>query len=173
MESCTLTTLVYTLQVIICTGAIFIGGLSSCLSLWVVPLTAQLPPKLLCKQFAQMFTWGEQYLLPSSRLLGGSFLITTILTSQLPRTSDAEIWKTWAVLFCALFTIAPYEIYLIFPINDRVKEIGQEMEKGMGRDAEQKKELQELLLKWQFRNFGRVLTPAIVGLIAMMNLVKR
>lgn len=139
----------------------------------MIPLTAQLPPKLLCKQFTQTFTWGEQYLLPSSRLLGGSFLVTTVLTSQLHRTSDAEIWKTWAVLFCVLFTIAPYEIYLIFPINDRVKEIGQAMDKEVGREAELKKELQGLLSKWQFRNFGRVLTPAIVGLIGMMNLVER
>lgn len=76
------------------------------------------------------------------------------------------------MLFCVLFTIAPYEIYLIFPINDRVKEIGQEMDKEIGREAELKKELQGLLSKWQFRNFGRVLTPAIVGLIGITNLVK-
>jgi hypothetical protein len=46
------------------------------------------------------------------------------------------------------------------------------MDKEIGREAELKKELQGLLSKWQFRNFGRVLTPAIVGLVGIMNLVK-
>jgi hypothetical protein len=148
-------------------------GLSSCLSLWVVPLTAQLPPRLLCKHFTQTFTWGGQYLLPSSRFLGASLLLTTILTSRLSDPVEAEKWKTWAALFVMLVTIAPYEIYLIFPINDRVEEIGVMMEREMEKEVEQKRELWGLLKQWQFRNFGRVGMPVLVGVLGMMNLVKK
>jgi hypothetical protein len=138
----------------------------------VVPLTALLPPKLLVKQFKQTFTWGGQYLLPSSRALGASLLLATILTSRLSDPVEAEKWKSWAALFLTLITVAPYEIYLIFPINDRVEEIGQELEKGTTRDKKAKRELKELLGKWQFRNFGRVLLPALVGVGGMWNITK-
>ena len=152
---------------------IFNPGLSSCLSLWVVPLTALLPPKLLARQFKQTFTWGGQYLLPSSRALGASLLLTTILTSRLPDSAEAEKWKNWAGLFCTLITVAPYEIYFIFPINDRVEEIGEELEKGVKVEEEVKKELKDLLAKWQFRNFGRVALPTLVGVGGILTLAKQ
>ena len=148
-------------------------GLSSCLSLWVVPLTALLPPKLLARQFRQTFIWGGQYLLPSSRALGASLLLTTILTSRLSDPAEAEKWKNWAGLFCTLITVAPYEIYFIFPMNDRVEEIGEELEKGVRMEEDVKKELQDLLAKWQFRNFGRVALPALVGVAGIVNMDKR
>jgi hypothetical protein len=110
--------------------------------------------------------------MPSSQILGASLILTTLLTSQLSEPVEAEKWKTWAALSGTLITIAPYEIYLIFPINDRVKEIGQEMERETSKEVEQRIELHELLKKWQFRNFGRVGTPALVGMLGMMNLVK-
>jgi hypothetical protein len=111
--------------------------------------------------------------LPSSRLLGVSLLLTTILTSRLSDPVEAGKWKTWAVLLGMLGAIAPYEIYLIFPINDRVEEIGKEMEKRIGREVEQRLELQGLLKKWQSKNFVRVGVPVLVGVVGMMNLVKR
>lgn len=147
-------------------------GLSSCLSLWVVPLTTLLPPKLLAKQFKQTFTWGGQYLLPSSRTLGASLISTTILTSRLSDPVEAEKWKSWAGLFLTLITVAPYEIYLIFPINDRVEEIEEQLENGTKQDEQVKKELKELLAKWQFRNFGRVALPVLVGVGGMLNMIK-
>lgn len=69
--------------------------------------------------------------------------------------------------------MAPYEIFYIFPINDRIEEIGEEIEKDKGREVELKKELQELLNKWQFRNFGRILSPLVVGVAGMLNIVKK
>lgn len=191
MDAETFTKLVYGLQVTVVTSCIFIGGttlykimehiselnlhqgLSSCLSLWVVPLTKVLPPKLAVKQFKQTFTWGGQYLLPSSRMLGASLLLTTYLTSRLPKPAQAAKWRAWAACFGTLITVAPYEIYYIFPINDRVEEIGEEIESGARNEEEQKRELQELLGKWQFRNFGRVGLPAFVGVAAMMNIIRR
>jgi hypothetical protein len=95
-----------------------------------VPLTALLPPRLLTKQFTQTFTWGGQYLQPSSRVLGLLTLFTSFLTARLPDAVEAGRWSVWVGLFCLLVTIAPYEIYLIFPINDRVTEIGEALDKG-------------------------------------------
>jgi hypothetical protein len=51
-------------------------------------------------------------------------------------------------------TAAPYDICYIFPLNDRVEEIGEEMDREVRKAEEQKRELQELLGKWQFRNLG-------------------
>jgi hypothetical protein len=137
-----------------------------------MPLTALLPPKLLAKQFKQTFTWGAQILMPSSRVLGASLLLTTVLTSRLSDPVEAENWKTWAALFLTLITVAPYEIYFIFPINDRVEEISDELEKGAKQEEDVKRELHKLLGKWQFKNFGRVALPVLVGVGGMMNIVR-
>ena len=137
-----------------------------------MPLTALLPPKLLAKQFQQTYIWGRQYLLPSSRMLGASLLLTTVLTSRLSNPQEAEKWKNWAALFCTLIVVAPYEIYFIFPINYRVDDIKEELEKGSKEGDDVKKELKELLAKWQFRNFGRVVWPTLVGVGGMMSIVK-
>jgi hypothetical protein len=126
-----------------------------------------LSPKLAARQFAQTFTWGEQYLLPSSRTLGALMLLTTILTSQLSDPDEAATWPIWALLFCGVLMIAPYEIYCIFPINERVKEIGNALEHGAVREDAVKKELQELLKTWAFRTWGRILTPTFVGVVGL------
>jgi hypothetical protein len=47
------------------------------------------------------------------------------------------------------------------------------MDRGVGKEDEQRRELQELLGKWQFRNFGRVRLPAFVGVAAMMNIIRK
>jgi Na+/melibiose symporter-like transporter len=142
-------------------------GLSSCLSLWVIPLTSLLPPKLAARQFTQTFTWGGQYLLPSSRTLGALILLTTMLTSLLPDPDDAATWPIWALLFCMVVTVAPYEIYLIFPLNDRVKEIGSVLEHSTVSEDAVKRELQTLLKTWAFRNWGRILAPVVVGVMGL------
>lgn len=69
-----------------------------------------------------------------------------------------------------MITVAPYEVYLIFPINDRVEEIGEELDRDARKEEERKRELKELLKKWQFRNFGRVGMPALVGVMGMWNI---
>ena len=141
-----------------------------------MPLTKLLPPKLAVKQFKQTFDWGGQYLLTSSRALGASLLITGILTSQLSDAVEAEKWKVWAGSFCFLILVAPYEIYFIFPINDRADEIGLELERGgvtEKKEGELKKELRVLLGMWQRRNFGRVGMPLVTGVVALAGVVRR
>jgi hypothetical protein len=68
--------------------------------------------------------------------------------------------------------VAPYEIYAIFPINDRVKEIRDEI--ASGRDEKgAKRELQGLFVKWQVRNFGRVAIPLVAGLVGWFGVLRR
>ena len=60
--------------------------------------------------------------------------------------------------------VAPYEIYFIFPINDRILEIGKVLgrtSKGKGEQGVEK-ELATLLEMWRNRNWGR----AMPGLVA-------
>jgi hypothetical protein len=69
-----------------------------------------------------------------------------------------------------LIGVAPYEIYFIFPINDRAEEIGRELDGGVEgkKEDELKRELKELLGMWQRRNFGRVVLPAVTGVVALV-----
>lgn len=103
------------------------------------------------------------------------YLTTTFLTWQSAPINDAAKWKTWALCTCALGSLAPYEIYLIFPVNDRVEEIRRKLEKedGGGEKGGEgyKEELDGLLRMWQARNFGRVGMPVLVGVMGMMNLI--
>ncbi|KAJ4991592.1 hypothetical protein SVAN01_02973 [Stagonosporopsis vannaccii] len=171
MTTDTFTFLVQTLQITVATSLIFLGGLSSCLSLWVLPLTALLPTKQACAQFTQTVTWGFQYLQPASRTLALLLLLTTALTARLPLPLHAEAWKTWAVALAILVPVAPYEVYWIFPINDRVKEIGKEVEEG--RDGERAgRELRGLFELWRLRNYGRVGIPLLAGLVGWMGVVR-
>ena len=189
MDADLFTTLVRTLQMTVATSLIFIGGephsfrchpshvspsarlinpgLSSCLSLWVMPLTLLLPPHLAVKQFNQTVLWGFRDLQPSSRILMFSLITTVFLTLRLPDPAQAEQWKTWALAVGIMVPVAPYEVYCIFPINDRVKEIGQDIEKR--RDENRfKRELGELFTKWQFRNCVRVGLPLVAGFVGWL-----
>jgi Na+/melibiose symporter-like transporter len=109
---------------------------------------------------------------PSSRILAASLLLTTVLTTYLPDPEHAEAWKIWAVALGILVPVAPYEVYCIFPINDRVKEIGESLEKGR-EEKGMKKELEELFGKWIFRNYGRVGIPVVAGVVGWLGVVRR
>ncbi|KAF3041358.1 hypothetical protein E8E12_008231 [Didymella heteroderae] len=172
METDTFTTLVQVLQITTATSLIFLGGLSSCLSLWLIPLISLLPPAQACRQFTQTVTWGFQYLQPSSRILGASLLLTTVLTSRLADAEHAQRWKLWAVALGILVPVAPYEALCIFPINDSVKRMGEQVRSG----ADEKRvapELIRLLDRWRVRNYGRVVLPLVAGVVGWLGVVGR
>ena len=89
-------------------------------------------------------------------------------------STEAQEWKTWAVALAILVPVAPYEIYAIFPINDRIDEIRLELEGKKAEDfsTAQKAELVELLTKWQWRNWGRVACPLVVGLVGLTSIAR-
>jgi hypothetical protein len=132
------------------------------------------PPKVGAQQFCATVKWGRQYLQTSSRALGASLIIVTFLISRLNDPNESQQWKTWATALTILVPVAPYEIYFIFPINDRIDEIRLELEGKKAEDfsAAQKAELGELLKKWQWRNWGRVTCPLIAGLVALTSIAR-
>ncbi|KAF9697653.1 hypothetical protein EKO04_004190 [Ascochyta lentis] len=171
MTTETVTILVQALQITVATSLIFIGGLSSCLSLWIMPLTTLLPPHLAASQFTQTVTWGSQYLQPTSRLLAASLLLTTLLTYCLPTPEHAAAWPYWAAALAVLLPVAPYEVIFIFPINERVQAIAGALEGG-GDEKGAKRELVVLLQQWRVRNYGRVGMPVVAGVVAWCGVVR-
>jgi hypothetical protein len=65
---------------------------------------------------------------------------------------------------------------MIFPINDKVRDIGVRVDR-QGKDEsgekEAKRELRVLFKKWQFRNFGRVVMPLLAGVVGWLGVVDR
>jgi hypothetical protein len=139
-----------------------------------MPLLMRAPPKVAAQQFCTAVKWGMQYLQTSSRTLGASLLITVFLVSRLQDSTEAQEWKTWAAALAILIPVAPYEIYAIFPINDRINEIRLELEGKTAEDfsTAQKAELGALLTKWQWRNWGRVACPLVVGLVGLTSITR-
>ena len=136
-----------------------------------MPLAMRAPPKVASQQFITTVTWGLRYLQTSAIALAFSLLTLTFLVSRLEDESQAAEWKTWALCFGIVFSIAPYERITIFPINDRVAVIEKELVgRNDGGEGDNKigKELRGLLQEWQWRNFGRVGLPLLAGSIGLL-----
>ena len=64
----------------------------------------------------------------------------------------------YAVGFALMVFVAVFEVYAIFPFNDRIGELGVLMDKNPESESENEaidKELTVLLRKWGNRNWGR------------------
>lgn len=117
--------------------------------------------------FTETIDRGFRYLQPSSRISGLLFLAVTILTYQHPDLGTAWKWKLYGATFLVVIQVAWYEVYLIFPINDTIRAMGERLEETKAQElpeAEQKK-LMELLAKWEFRHRMRIAIP-FVGCVA-------
>lgn len=156
------------------TGTTFssnILGLSFCLSTWVIPNMFLAPPPSQIKQFIATVTKGARYLMRASRTVMLLLVIITWLTASSSDPSVSAGWKSWLITIFVLIPTAPYEIYFIFPINDRVMEMNHQIAKdGEELTEQQKKELSSLLNKWAYRNFGRVAMPFMAGILGIYNL---
>lgn len=105
-----------------------------------------------------------------SRLQALLLVVTALLTSRLDDDEQAQKWKVWVAILGIFVPVAPYEIWAIFPINDRVNEWQQALQSGKGVDEDEiKAELGELLDKWQTRNLGRAAWPLATGVIALLS----
>ena len=70
-------------------------------------------------------------------------------------------------MFGIAVSMAPYEIYFIFPINDRVVELGKALEVTGEKEENEKidKELTTLARKWRFRNWGRAGPSLVISVL--------
>lgn len=132
------------------------AGVSTCLSVWIMHLLEFAPPRVKVAQFNLTIGKGSRYLQPASRVLAVSIMTLLYLAYVTPSSGWGFKCTVYAIALVMLVPVAPYEIYLIFPINDRVAELGTKMEKEGTDDNEAiDKELIMLLRKWRFRNWGR------------------
>lgn len=150
----------------------------------MLPLTSLLPAHHACAQFLRTVTWGKTYLQPTSRLLAFLLLATSFATSRLRDPAQARLWTKWALALAVLLPVAPYEVYFIFPINGRVREIWreeEEAERGPDGDGDAdgerersraEKELKGLFEKWRVRNYGRVVIPVVAGVVGWLGVVR-
>jgi hypothetical protein len=156
------------------TSLIFIAGVSSSMSFLSIPLIMKSPTlKGMTIQFHDMVTKGFKYLQPGSRTITISLAALTYTLHQNTDRSTALRWKYWFTSFAILAQLAWYEIVKIFPINDRIAEIGNVLEQA-GEDEgdkEKRMELIELLRKWQRRNLVRAFGPLIAALIGLSSLL--
>lgn len=163
--------LLQALRAMIVTSSIFISGLSLCLSSWVIPNAFLVSPPSQLKQFVATFTRGQKYLLPSGRVIMIALIVNTCLTAMHPDLEISADWSSWAMISGILVVAAPYEVYTIFPLNDRAKELKKQIEKDeRSLTPSQEAEIRDLLTKWAFRNYGRVILPLCVGLLGMLKI---
>lgn len=128
-------------------------------------------------QFQLVITLGFRYLQPSSQLLGATLLGTTYLLYSHPDAAVARLWKYYAVAAGILIPAAPWEQFLIFPTNDRILAMGEDLrsEGKEGVHEEQggrKEELNELLTSWQRWHVGRVVLPLAAAVVTAMALLE-
>ena len=80
------------------------------------------------------------------------------------------VWSPYVLTIAVLLPTSPWEIYLIFPTNDKVTEMQKQLEKmgkenfGDRRDGE----MGELISIWQKWHVGRVIAPLIATAIMAM-----
>lgn len=145
-----------------------LGGLSCCLSTWIIPLLRKSSsPSSAIAQFELTIQKGFRYLQPSSRILGAALASLTYLTHK---SADAGIhaqWRFWATALAILLPVAPYEVYFIFPTNHHISDLGKKVRSGEKDElnGEQREEFEALLTKWQWRNGVRFATPILAAVI--------
>ena len=77
--------------------------------------------------------------------------------------STRDAWLPYILSLAVLVPVGPWEVYLIFPTNDKILAMKEELEKsgkeGFGGDRD--KELDELLVVWGRWHWGRVVIPLV------------
>lgn len=151
-------------------------GIATSLYLWVIPIILIAPDtKTKITQFNLLIENGALFLQPSSRALGASFASLAVLFYCHPNTALALQWKYYALAMASLVTTAPYEIYAIFPTNEKLAGMGKELDGMKSADFGDKrdKEVDILLKKWAERHLGRILTSLGALMVSIWSVVVR
>ncbi|KAF2759871.1 hypothetical protein EJ05DRAFT_312374 [Pseudovirgaria hyperparasitica] len=157
------------LQATTITSLSIISGVSICLTAWVIPVirTAR-EAQTQTTQFSLTIEKGWKYLHHFSQLQGASLATITYLVSQHPNPAIAAKWRIWAAALGIVAFAWPFERIAIFPVNDRVGEIGEEVKKG---DEGRVGEVDGLLKEWGVKNVFRAALPlsaAVTGLYSLI-----
>ncbi|KAF2223756.1 hypothetical protein BDZ85DRAFT_281666 [Elsinoe ampelina] len=140
-------------------------GLALSLYAWAVPVILEAQSAhTIATQFCLMVGKGAAYLQPTSRILGASLASLAVLSYTHPDPIQSAKWSYWAVALACVLPIAPYEVSLIFPINDEILEMRNEMDDrrsaGLANDDKKcDKYIREQIYKWRRRHVGRIVMP--------------
>lgn len=163
-------------------GLSVLTGVAFALHQWIIPLIRiGSTPQSKIAQFRLTITLGFRYLQPLSRIFG---VLTLAIIALLYTHSDPTLaaqTKLYVVVLAILVPLGPYEEKLIFPTNDRILAMGEEIGKeGMGdgtgddeASRKRKQELSDLLSSWQAWHTGRVVAPFVAACICHYALAKR
>lgn len=93
--------------------------------------------------------------------------------SKHPDPIVAIRWRSYAFSLAVLLSFAPFEVFVIFPLNDRIGEIGVQLREKGGKDADEQTQAQlfTLLKKWQARNLIRAMLVLASALICIFDVV--
>ncbi|KAG8630877.1 hypothetical protein KVT40_000017 [Elsinoe batatas] len=156
---------VYPLSLIAVTALGVLTGLALSLYAWAVPIILEArSTHTIATQFCLMVGRGAAYLQPASRVLGASLASLAVLSYTQPDPIQSAKWSYWAAALACVLPVAPYEIILIFPINDEILEMRNEMDdrrsKGLANDdGKRDKYIREQIYKWRRRHVGRIVMP--------------
>lgn len=146
---------------------------------WVMPIVRLAPSTLTkCRQFNHAVHLGATYLQPTSRMMPVLILTLAYLShaqasAQLNDTSlsnTVAAWSPYVLAIAIVMLTAPWEIYLIFPTNDKVADMQKQLEK-MGEENfgdKRDEEMGKLISNWQKWHVGRVIAPLTATAIMAM-----
>ena len=99
--------------------------------------------------------------------------VLTYSMSKHPDPTVAIRWRYYASSLAVLLSFVPFEVIVIFPLNDRVGEIGVKLREKGEKDADDKTQAQlvTLLKKWQARNLLRAMIGLASALICLSDVV--
>ncbi len=143
---------------------------------WVISIVRLAPTTLTkCRQFNHSVHLGSKYLQPTSRAMPVVMLVMAYLShveaskdlKELSLSYTMAAWLPYALAVAVLAPTGPWEIYLIFPTNDKIAEMKKELEKR-GKENfgdERDNQIGELLSIWQKWHVGRVVAPLLATMI--------
>lgn len=140
------------------------------MTVWIIPLILFASPRARIRQFDLTIDNGRRYLQSGSRIL--TFIIAAASFTMYARPG----WTFWDSQFLVyittvllLMSVGIGEIFYIFPINDRVLELGEILDHNgkTGKDDAIEKELAPLLKSWQLRNFWTRAVPVMVASVSI------
>ena len=141
-----------------------LSGVALSLLLWVMPMIQlATDTKTRIKQFNHIIHLGATYLLPTSRALPVLMLSLIYLSYHSAEPDIQARWKHYIAAIVVLVPTGPWEITLIFPINDKVAAMGEELAK-MKMDSfgdQRDREVEEMFSKWSQWHIGRIVAPMV------------
>jgi hypothetical protein len=144
-------------------------GVALCLYGWVIPMIrigGSARSKI--AQFELIIELGYRYLQSSGRILAATLLTTTLLLRNHPSPAIARQWKIYALSLAILAPAAPWEEFLIFPTNDRIEAMGEELRnerrESLDPSDPRARKLNDALDSWQRWHVGRIVFPFVAAL---------